>query len=172
MVVFGKMGQNMKTQVVQVKKLEKQVNAIRKQRSDNIIDPEAIVGLKLNEKTKEMIVAYLTEIENSSPGRRITRIELFPKTVNMLVNGWNTERLLTVAIKTSGTPVDSHLKGASRGQPRDIEARRELRKLFGLSPDFIPDETGLDKINGLLKDVAGRRKFAAEDFVESMRENV
>jgi len=55
-------------------------------------------------------------------------------------------------------------------KPIDHEQRRELRKLFGLPPSYVPDSDGLKKLNGLLKDVTGKHKFDAVEFLEDMRD--
>ena len=61
-------------------------------------------------------------------------------------------------------PTKRHTKNVG-----DLQARMELRKLFDLNPKITPDRTGLEKLNGLLKDASGPKKFDAVDFLDDIR---
>lgn len=49
----------------------------------------------------------------------------------------------------------------------DLEARKALRKMFGLSPEITPDSNGFRKLAGIVK--VGKKKFDGVEFIHQMR---
>jgi len=157
----------MKTQVLQIGTIKKEYEKLQKEASEPMT-PDFIESTGLDKHNQDLLLAYCSEVTRFRNTRRIHSMMVFPAEISTALFDLRHNLLLTDVMSSRESrrrnvdPLDKH---------GDFAVRIALREKFGLDSEVVPDPRGLDHLNGLLKSAKGRRKFAASDFVESMRED-
>ena len=158
----------MRPRILAVKDIEKKLRALQRSAPGNL-SIETIDAWKLEKTLRQVVMAYYSEVLADRKNRHITTFEQFPSR-QLHSSIWSPPLQLLYA--GGEETVDPQSEGSQvADQTDDMRERVELRKLFGLKPTVTPDSRGLMKLDGLLKDASGRKRFQAADFVHAMRED-